>query len=169
MVSFTEERSRERQRVIDGIRLVEDLVNAGREIVAGQLGIGGLSNISTDAGRLLVEVGAAGTLDDGIVLFHERVGRDKPGLRRTLARLDRRAGRLPKVKRSPAQRAHTQAVKAGLVVRDRATGRLKGLSKKGKAMVARVNRAARLKREGKQKKRQGEALKKLRGFGLLKR
>jgi len=164
----------------EGLAAFNDFVVAGAEIIGGQIGsqkrvtTGRFAgsrdvSISREAGELLFDLGVVGSVDQGIVVFHERVGRDKPALRRALARLDRRAGRLPPSKRTPAQRAYTQAIKGGLVVRDRQTGRLKGLNQRGKAALTKVRRQAQIKREKKRKASQGTAIKKLRGFGQIKR
>jgi len=180
MVSFTGNRGPARERVIgrieavrEGLAAFNDFVVAGAEILAGQIGgqreIRGDKAISRQAGELLVELGVANSVDEGILIFHERIGRANPSLRRTLARLDRAMGRVPKVKRSTAQRAYTEAVKGGLVVRDRETRRIKRLTPQGKALLNKAKRGDRQRLEAKRKKRQGTAVKKLRGFGQIKK
>ncbi len=160
------------QGIREGLAAFNDFVVAGFEIVNAQLG-GRASarfpvvtpSISQQAGQLLAELGVVDSVDAGIVIFHERIGRDKPALRRTLARLDRRAGRLPKTTRSPAQRAMAQAVRAGLVVRNKKTGRITKLNDKGRKEVSRVKKLEDKKRRDRVKRLQGTALKKLRGIG----
>jgi len=93
--------------------LVTELVFAGLEIVQGQLGVGGLEPISTTAGKLLQERGVVGTVDQGIVLFHERMAKGRPHLGRILRLADRRAGRLPRARLN----VRAQLVKAGLAKR----------------------------------------------------
>jgi len=141
-----------------------NLVVAGGEIIAGQLGTDGLDPISTDAGRLLFEAGVVASVDDGIVLFHERITRNKPSLRRVLRAVDRKAGRLKKVKRSPAQRAMDQALRAGEVTRNE-LGRITGLTTRGRAAVKRAKRLATVKSDAKKRARQKTALSKLKGIG----
>ncbi len=157
------------EAVREGLAAFNDFVVAGAEILAGQIGgqteLRGDKSISRQAGELLVEVGVAANVDEGIIIFHERIGRANPALRRTLARIDRRAGRLPKVKRSPAQRAMAQAVRAGLVVRNKKTGRISRLNDRGRREVSRVKRIEDKKRRDRVKRLQGTALKKLRGIG----
>lgn len=144
-------------------RAFDELVNAASELFRGQTG--GLESISHQAGRLLFETGVVRSVDDGILVFHERLGRDKPSLRRVLAATDRAAGRLPKSSRTSAQKAYTEAVKAGLVVRDKKTGRIVRLNPRGKALVRAVTRAAILKRQERRNRRQKTALAKLQGIG----
>lgn len=115
-----------------GQALTGDLVPAGLEILAGQLGVGGIENISTTAGRLLLDEGVVGTLDQGIVLFHEALAKGRPNLGRILRQLDRRAGRLPRTRLN----ARALLVKSGLAKRAKATtaagprGRLIAMSDK---------------------------------------
>ena len=110
----------------------QDLVLAGIELVRAQfLGpldrrLIGLEPISQQAGRLLFEVGGAPSVDAGIVIFHRAITTDKPSLRRVLRRADERAGRVPRRRRSEAQRLVADAVKAGAVVRTK-TGQLKSI------------------------------------------
>jgi len=106
------------------------LVFAAREIADAQIRVPGgrrLESISQSAGVLLFEGGAVNSIDDGIVLFHERVGRDKPALRKLLRDLDVREGRIPRLKMSKRQRIVVEAVKAGAVSRAK-DGRIKRLS-----------------------------------------
>jgi len=142
-----------------------DLANAAGDIFRGQVFQDGLEPISNEAGRLLFDAGLVRSVDDGIVVFHERIGRNKPALRRVLAAADRASGRLSKTSRSQPQRAYAQAVKAGLVVRDKKTGRIVRLTPAGKREVRRVTRKAVLARQAKTNKRQKTALAKLKGIG----
>lgn len=148
-----------------GLQQAFDILAAGAELFQGQFGLNGLESISTEAGRGLRDAGVVTTVDEGIVLFHEHIGRNKPSLRRVLFRLDRRAGRLPKAKRSPTQKAMAQAVKAGLVVRDKKTGKILRLSPRGRREVDRVKRKEDRKRRDRVIRQQATALKKLKGIG----
>jgi len=150
-------------RINDALFAVSSLVVAGAEIVSGQLGLGGLEPISTEAGRLLLEAGVVGSLDDGILLFHERIGRTKPSLRAVLRKVDERAGRRTKPKRSPAQKAMDTALKAGEV--RRANGKIVGLTARGKKAVRAAKRADVLKKQTKRTKSQITARAKLSGLG----
>lgn len=147
-------------RALEGF---SSLVLAGAEIISGQLGIGGLEPISTEAGRLLLDVGVVASLDDGILLFHERIGRNKPGLRSTLRKVDERAGRRKKPRRSPAQKAMDNALRAGEV--KRVKGKITGLTAKGKKAVRAAKRATVLRAQKARKKRQVTARAKLSGIG----
>lgn len=146
-----------------------DLVQATIELVRAQIPQvlppeRRLEGISVQAGQLLQESGLVASVDEGIVVFHERISRDKPGLRAILRKSDRREGRLGRVKRSLAQRKVAQAFKAGEVIRGR-DGRIKSLSRKGKQMVARAKREQVKKTRAKLLKRQGAARRRLtRGF-----
>jgi len=161
------------ESVREGIAAFNDLVAAGVEIVFGQISSSKPTarfperdvSISRVAGELLVDIGAANSVDQGILIFHERIGRDKPALRRTLARIDRRMGRLPKTTRTAGQRAYSAAVAGGLVVRDRKTGRIKALTPEGRRLVRNAGRKATVARDARQKARQGTALAKLKGIG----
>lgn len=144
---------------------VANFVVAGAEILLGQLGIGGLEPISTSAGRLLFEQGVVGSVDDGIVLFHERITVNKPSLRTTLRKLDRRAGRLPKLKpRSPAQRAVIEAMRAGEV--RRTAGKLTGFTPKARRAIAAAKRRRVLATQAARDKRQKTAAAKLQGLSV---
>jgi len=92
---------------------VEQLVGAGLEIVAGQLGIAGIEPISRSAGRLLLEQGVVGSVDEGVVLFHEALAKGRPNLGRTLRKVDRQQGRLPRTRLN----ARALLVKAGVAKR----------------------------------------------------
>lgn len=163
----------EQTSVREKLAAFNDLVVAGVEIISGQIFTSKPTkrfptrdvSISRVAGELLLDAGVVNSVDQGILVFHERIGRDKPALRRTLARIDRAMGRLPKVKRTAPQRAFTQALKGGLVVRDRATGRIKGLNKQGKALLKKVRTDDRKKRLKKIQLTQRTAIKKLKGIG----
>lgn len=139
------------------------LANAASEIVRGQLGIGGLIPISTEAGQLLFSAGVVASVDDGVVLFHERIGRDKPGLRRFLRIADIQAGRIKKTRRTAGQRAMDLALKAGEV--RRVKGKIKGLTAKGKRAVNAAKRKETLRKQAILKKRQLTARAKLAGLG----
>ena len=79
-------------RKLFDLRAFDDLVGAGIELIQAQFGAAGLEPISRTAGRLLLEQGAVRSVDDGIVVFHERITRDKPSLRRLFRRIDTKAG-----------------------------------------------------------------------------
>jgi len=163
----------ERTSVRERLAAFNDLVVAGAEILAGQLSSSKPSkrfplrdvSISRVAGELLFDAGVVTSVDQGILVFHERIGRDKPALRRTLARIDRGMGRLPKTKRTTAQRAYTEAVKAGLVVRDRKTRRIVRLSPQGKRAVDKAKRAGILAAQKRRRAKQKTARAKLQGIG----
>jgi len=136
------------------------LVQAASELVRGNVPqvtkFGGrLEGISFEAGRLLVETGVVETLDDGIVMFHERITRDKPGLRRILRTSDRRAGRLARVKASKAQKATRTALKAGMVVRRK--GKIVRFTPAAKRAIRKAKRADTLKQQKALAKRQRTA------------
>jgi len=106
-----------------------ELAFAAREIADAQIAVPRgrrLESISRSAGVLLFQAGVVPSVDDGIVLFHERVGRDKPALRKLLRDLDVREGRIRRPKMTAGQRIVVEAVKAGAVTRDKA-GRIKKL------------------------------------------
>ena len=146
------------------LRALDDLVQAGIDIVKAQLGKDGLEPISSTAGRLLVDQGVVRSVDDGIVVFHERISRDKPGLRRLFRRLDTAAGRLPRPKpRTRAQRAVVAAMRAGEV--QRKNGKITGLSPKARTELARIKREDTEARNEKRKRLQSTALAKLQGIG----
>jgi len=159
----------------EGLKAFGDLVVAGAEIIAGQISrtserqtFRGRDtrdvSISREAGELLFDLGVVGSIDAGILVFHERIGRDKPALRRTLARIDRAAGRLPKVKRTKAQKAYTEAIKGGLVVRSKETGRILRLTPKGKQAVRKASFNEAKRKQRLRQQRQRSALAKLQGF-----
>lgn len=77
-----------------------DLVAAGVEIAASQLGIVRLETLSSTAGKLLMSKGVVPSVDEGIVLFHAALGEKRPSLRRVLKQFDQRAGRVPRVQAS---------------------------------------------------------------------
>ncbi len=159
--------------VREKISAFNDLVVAGAEIIAGQI----ISrpgtkrfperdvSISRVAGELLFDAGVVTSVDQGILVFHERIGRDKPALRRTLARIDRRMGRLPKTKRTTGQRAYTEAIRAGLVVRDRKTKRIVRLNPQGRRAVNKAKRGAILVQQKRRRQAQKTARAKLQGIG----
>lgn len=103
---------------------VSELVAAGIELVAGQLGVAGLEPVSRTAGQLLFESGVVGSVDQGVVLFHERVAKGRPHLGRILRLADRKAGRIPRVRLN----ARSILVKAGLARRSK--GKLAAMSNK---------------------------------------
>jgi len=143
-----------------------DLVLAGVELVAGQLGIAGVESISTQAGRLLFEQGVVASTDDGIVLYHESISKGKPSLARLFRSLDRRAGRLPKVTQRGAQRAVTLAMRAGEVKRQ--NGKIVGFTNKAKAAINAARRAKTLREQEIRDRKQKTALAKLQGIGGTK-
>jgi len=108
---------------------------------------------SRDAATLLFEAGAVSSVDDGIVLFHERLAQDNPSLRKLFRRADMRAGRLTVARPSPAQRAVREVLKGALVSRD-AKGRMTIFSGRAKALIRKAkdaDRAIQREREGKQR------------------
>jgi len=123
-----------------------------------------LEGISHDAGRLLFDAGVVTSVDEGIVVFHERITRDKPSLRKLLLASDRRVGRLARVKTSRAQRAARLALKAGLVTRSK-NGQIKAFSRQAKLLIKRAKRKEQIAREKKKRARQKTALAKLKGIG----
>ena len=151
-------------RKLFDLRAFDDYVGAGIEIINAQLGTGGLEPISRTAGRLLFEQGVVGSVDDGIVVFHERITRDKPSLRRFFRRVDTKAGRLARRKPlSPAQRAVVQALRAGEV--KRLDGKLAGLTPKAAREVNRLKRVRQAKINERRKKLQSTALARMQGIG----
>lgn len=144
-------------------------VQAARELLRAQLPparaiLGGkLDTISAVGGQLAVDAGKAATLDDGIVLFHEEISRDKPALRRIFRTSDRRAGRRPPDKISRGQRIMRLAVASGDVKRNKA-GKFTGLKpaatralKRERSRLASARNAAKI-------RRQATARAKLKGF-----
>lgn len=84
--------------VSDVFRTVATLVQAGTELIRAEAGgllptAIGLESISRTAGEAYRDAGVVGSVDEGIVLFHQQVTADKPGLRRILRKIDERAGR----------------------------------------------------------------------------
>lgn len=147
----------------------DDVVKAGLELVRAQLTRGipqsqRLEPLSTAAAKLLVEAGVVATFDEGVVVFHERISRDKPALRRVLRASDVRAGRLPRLRATRAQRVTRLALKAGLVNRGK-DGRIKSFDKRAKAAIKKAKRAQQVARDKKKRDRQGTALAKLKGIG----
>jgi len=154
--------------IIDKLRDFATLVQAASELVRGNVPLatqfgGRLEGISFEAGRLLVETGVVNDLDEGIVIFHERITRDKPGLRKVLRDSDRRAGRLKRVRRSKAQRAMALAVKSGQVKRDK-NGKFKGLTPAATRQLKRIKSREASARRKKDILRQQRFAAKLRGF-----
>lgn len=105
--------------VLDRLRGDVELARAAIEIARGQAGLpaGGLDSISQGAGRLLFDAGVVGSVDEGIVLFHREITKDKPSLRKILRKTDIKAGRIRPPRRSPRQRIIADAMKAGQVRR----------------------------------------------------
>jgi len=95
---------------------------------------------SHEAADLLVRAGVVDSLDEGIVIFHERISRGRPGLRRILRRLDMREGRLTVARPSPAQQATREVLKAAMVTRG-PDGRIKSFTRKGKVAIAKATKA----------------------------
>ena len=146
-----------------------DFADVAIELIKAQLAFGlpqsvRLEPISTAAGRLLFEAGVVATLDEGVVVFHERISRDKPALRRELRASDRRAGRLKKVRTTRAQRAARQALKAGLVTRQK-NGRIKAFTPQARALIKKAKRKEQAARDKKKRALQATALAKLKGIG----
>lgn len=117
------------------------LVQAADELLSAQLplarplttrgrrGQPPLEGMSKTAGRLLLDAGAVDSLDEGILVFHREVARDKPGLRRIFNKSDRRAGRLPPL------RGQAELVSKGFVRRSK-KGPLQKLSRGDKSRIA---------------------------------
>lgn len=151
----------ELRSTVDKLRDFATLVQAASELVRGNVPFatrfgGRLEGISFEAGRLLVETGVVSDLDEGIVVFHERITRDKPGLRRVLRKSDRLSGRLARVKSSRAQKATRMALKAGLVTR-RKDGKIKSFNKVAKAAIRKAKRSDVLRQQKALAKRQRTA------------
>lgn len=144
-------------------------VGAARELLRAQLPqsraiLGGkLDTISNVGGQLAVDAGRAATLDDGIVLFHEEISRDKPSLRKIFRKSDRRAGRRPPDKVSRGQRIVRLAVKAGEVKRAK-NGAFTGLKPAALRMLRRERTRAAAARNKARIAKQATARAKLRGF-----
>ena len=108
---------------------------------------------SRDAGTMLFEAGAVESVDAGIVLFHEKVARDNPSLRKLFRQEDMRRGRLTVARPSPAQRAVREVLRGALVSRDD-KGRIKAFPKKALAAINRakaIDLAIQREREGKRR------------------
>lgn len=145
----------------------KELVLVGQELVRGQTPAltkvtgGRLDGISFTAGQLLVDAGGAADLDEGIVIFHEAISKDKPSLRRILRRSDEKAGRIQRVKSSLAQRATRLAVKAGLVKRNK-LGQIMGLRPVARREIKRIQSSESSARRKKEIERQKKFASKLR-------
>ncbi len=151
-------------RKLFDLRAFDDLVGAGIELIQAQFGAAGLEPISRTAGRLLLEQGAVRSVDDGIVVFHERITRDKPSLRRLFRRIDTKAGRRGRRKPlSPAQRAVHLALRAGQV--KRVNGKIAGLTPKARREVNRLKRVRQESINKRLKKQQSTALARMQGIG----
>jgi len=103
-------------QVKDAFLTVGDLALAAQELIRAEAGgLGpkalGLESISRTAGRQYFDCGVVPSIDQGIVLFHQQVTRDKPGLRRVLRRIDEQAGRVRRVRRSQLQRLNDQVLR----------------------------------------------------------
>lgn len=120
----------------------------------------GLEPISQQAGRLLFETGGAPSVDAGIVMFHQAITTDKPSLRRVLRRADERAGRVPRRKRSKAQRLVADAVKAGAVTRTK-TGQIKSIKPSFRRRIRAAQREQRKVAIAKRKRRESAVLRRL--------
>lgn len=151
--------------IVDAMRGLADLDDAALEIAKSQLPVSSLDSISTEAGRLLLEAGAVSTLDEGIVVFHQRLARKRPALGRILRRADVREGRIRRRRRSPRQRAYSGIVRAGLVTRESKTGRIKGVGVRGRKILKKARIKAEKASKAKILKKQRTALKKLKGIG----
>ncbi len=144
-------------------------VQAASELLRGQVPqtraiLGGkLDTISDVGGRLAVESGRAATLDDGIVVFHEAITKDKPALRKIFKRIDEKAGRRPKTKRSNGQKIVALAVQSGDVKRNK-NGTFKGLSPAARRALKRERSRAAAKRNQRRISKQATARAKLKGF-----
>lgn len=144
----------------------QDLLIAGSELVRAQfLGpldkrLFGLESISRQAGRLLFDQGAAPSIDAGMVMFHEAITVDKPSLRRVFRRLDERAGRRPRRKRTKAQKLVAQMVKAGQVNRAK-NGAITSFTPRARAAIKKQKAEDRKKIMDARKKRERATLKRL--------
>ena len=177
MTSLPTPREPEREfptRVARALRGFNDLSRAADELIRAQLRgklfrkSEQLEGISFAAAELLLEGGVVRSIDEGVVLFHERITVDKPGLRAVLRASDVRSGRLQRLKQTKAQRAYRQALKAGMVNRGK-DGRLKGLNKQGKASLARIKRDQKKKRDEARKRRETSARGRLKGLTIFKK
>lgn len=108
------------------------LVQAAIEIAQSQLGVAGLEPISRTTGQLLVDQGVVGSVDEGIVLFHDAIGKQRPGLRKVLRKVDERAGRI-KPRRLNAQ---AELVKKRLVPRSK-NGKIAKLTPRTRRILSR--------------------------------
>jgi len=137
------------------------LVDAAREFVSAQDPNTGqslgekLESISNRGGGLAVAAGRAATLAGGIVTFHEEISRGKPALRRALRKIDEKAGRRIKFRRTPVQKLITLGVRAGRMRRNK-TGQftapdavLKGLINRAKTRAASERRKRDIERQKK--------------------
>lgn len=159
---------RGRGRLAQAINDFEEVVRAGIELGRAQLPFitpadQRLEGISFEAARLLLESGAVSTIDEGVVIFHDRISRDKPALRAILRKSDRRAGRLKRVKTTLAQRATRLAVKSGMVIRG-TDGKFKRLSPTGRALVQRAKKREAAARRKKTIAKQKRTAARLRGL-----
>lgn len=150
------------QDFIEHVQAARELLRAQIPQARGVLG-GKLETISNVGGRLAVESGRAATLDDGIVLFHEAITVDKPSLRKVFRRIDTKAGRRPRPRRSKGQRIVALAVQAGDVRRNK-NGTFKGLSPAARRALKRERSRSAAARNQIKIRRQATARAKLKGF-----
>lgn len=157
------------EAILRALAGVEELVRAGTELVRAQLTRGlpqaaRLEPISTAAAKLLVEGGVVGTFDEGVLLFHDRISRDKPALRKLLRKSDVRAGRIARVRATKAQIVTRLALKAGMVTRGK-DGKIKAFTPAARAAIKKAKSKDQLARKKKIIARQLTAAKKLKGIG----
>jgi len=145
------------------------VVQAGRELLRAQLPqarrfVGeSLEGISNVGGELAVEAGLAMDLDAGIVFFHEEITKDKPNLRRILRKVDERAGRRPRQKRSIGQQIIVTGVKAGRMKRSK-SGQFTAPDTVLKGLLARAQSRQKAANRKRDIERQKKFDAKLRGF-----
>ena len=143
-----------------------DLVLAGIEIVRSEfLGpiatrVLKLQSISRDAGEIQFRAGLVPDVGTGIVIFHQQIAETKPALGRLLRRLDVKAGRIPKQRRSMAQKAVANVVKAGLVTRAK-NGQIKSLKPAGRKLVRKARVLEQKRRRDAVRKREQAVLRRL--------
>jgi len=156
-------------KITEALSGFKELVLVGQELVRGQTPAvtsrtgGRLEGISFTAGQLLVDAGGADDLDQGIVIFHEAISKDKPSLRKLLRQSDERAGRLKRVRSTKAQKAVRLAVKAGMVLRDK-SGKLTGLTPAAQRLVNRTRSREAAARNKARVLKQKNALSRLKGI-----
>jgi len=133
--------------VVEAQLIIQDLALAATELVRSQflpkadIGVG-LESISRRAGTTYFEAGIVDSVDDGILLFHAQITRDKPGLRRTLRRIDRLQGRLPRKPRTRLQRLNDRVMRGkGPTAKGQRLRRTKAQNDERKRLLDEKNKA----------------------------